>query len=163
MAHLPSREGSNSLPTLLTFPSGKEAVPPRLLLTFPLGKEAIPPRPLLSFLPAKVAVPPRLLLTFLPRKEAIPPRPLLSFLPVKETVFPRPLTPPRQGKSVILLGQPGRAAGTLPGTGHPSLPRRIAPSPGKTTSLLPLPVGPPKALPMKNLTISGSLTFPANP
>ena len=61
------------------------------------------------------------------------PRPLLSFLPAKEAVFPRPLALPRQVNLAIQLGQSGRAIGIPPGTGHPSLPRRIAPSPRKTT------------------------------
>ena len=50
----------------------------------------------------------------------------------------------------------------LPGIVHPRLPRRIALSPGKTTPPLPPPVGFPKGLLLKNLTLSGSLTFPAN-
>ena len=64
----------------------------------------------------------------------MPPRPLLSFLPVKEAVFPRLLTLPRQVKLTIQLGQSGKAIGAPPGTGHPSLPRRLALPPRKTTT-----------------------------
>ena len=70
-------------------------------------------------------------------------------------------------RQAIKLGQAGRALGILPGMGLPSLPRRIAQSPrqmvlppGKATP--PLPVGFPKGLLMKNLTLSRSLTYPAN-
>ena len=71
------------------------------------------------------------------------PRPLLSFLPAKEAVFPRPLALPRQVILAIQLGQSGRAIGVPPGTGHPSLPRRIPPSPGKATPP-PAPSRPPQ-------------------
>ena len=108
---------------LLTFPQ-KEAVPPRQLLSFPQVKEAVLPRQLLSSLLGKVA---------------IPPRPLLSFLPAKEAVISRSLTPPRQVNLIILLGQSGRAAGIPPGTGPPSLPRRTAASPRKTSPPLVAP------------------------
>ena len=119
-------------------------------------KEAVLPRPLLTFLPGKEAVSPRQLLTFLPRKEAILPRLLLTFPLGKVTVLPR------QVNQAIKLGQSGKALGSLSGKGHPKLPRRIALSPGKTTSPLPPPVGFPKGLLMKKLTLSGSLTFPTN-
>ena len=71
---------------------------------------------------------------------------------MKEAVFPRSLfnlplgkviALPRQVSLAIQLGQSGRVAGVPPGTGHPSLPRRIAPSPRKTTSLPP-PSRPPQ-------------------
>ena len=103
---------------MLTFLPVKEAILPQQLLTFPWVKAAAPPRPLF---------------TFLPGKEAMLPRPLLSFLPMKEALLPRSLALPRQVNLAIQLGQSGRAIGILPGTGHPSLPRRIAPSPRKTT------------------------------
>ena len=113
------------------------------LLTFLPAKEVILPHQLLTFPRGKAAVLPRLLLTILLGKEAMLPRPLLSFPPVKEAVFPRPLALPRQVSLAIQLGQSGRAIGVPPGTGHPSLPRRIAPSPGKTTPPPP-PSRPPK-------------------
>ena len=102
------------------------------------------------------------ILTFLLGKEAILPRPLLSFLPVKEAAFHRPIALPMQVSLAIQLRHLGGAIGIPPGTGHPSLPRRIAPSPRKTTPLPP-PLVHPKVLLMKNLTLSGSLTFPTNP
>ena len=150
---------------LLTFLPRKEVIQPQQavsqafsltllwqLLTFLLGKEAIIPRQLLTFPWVKEAVLPRQWLTFLLGKEAIPPRPLLSFPPVKEAVFPRPLLNlptgkvialPRQVSLAIQLGQSGKVVGVSPGTGHPSLPRRISLPPGKTTSLPP-PSRPPQ-------------------
>ena len=62
--------------------------------------------------------------------------------PVKEAAFPRPLALPRQVSLAIQLGHLGRAIGIPPGTGHPSLPRIIAPSPRKTTP--PPPSRPPQ-------------------
>ena len=175
---------------LLTFLLGEEAVSPRQLLIFLLGKAAILPWQLLTFLPGKEAahprqavrqelsfpigkeaVLPRQLLTFLLGKEAIIHQQLLTLLPEKVTVPPRqPLIFP-QGKEVetpsqvnqaIKVGQAGGALGILPGIGHPRLPRRIVLSPMKTTPPLPSPVGFPKGLLMKNLTLSESLTYPTN-
>ena len=127
----------------------------------PKGKGEI--RQLFTFLPGKEAILPQQLLTFLPVKVAVPPRPLLTFLPGKEAVIPR------QIRQAIKLGQADQAPGILPGIGHPKLPRGIvlpprqtALTPGKTSPLLPSPTGFPKGLLMKNLTLSGSLTYPAN-
>ena len=69
---------------------------------------------------------------------------------------------PRQVNQAIKLDQSVKALGGLPGIGHPRLPRRIVLSPKKTTSPLPPLVGFPNGLLMKNLTLSGSLTFPTN-
>ena len=113
------------------------------MLTFLLAKEAILPQQLVTFPQVKAAALPRPVLTFLLGKEAMLPRPLLSFLPAKEAVFPRPLALPRQVILAIQLSQSGRAIGIPPGTGHPSLPRRIAPSPRKTTPP-PTPSRPPQ-------------------
>ena len=154
---------------MITFPQGKaEICHPRPLLTFLPGKRAVPPRQLLTFLPGKEAILPWQLLTFLLGKEALLPQQLLTFLPGKVTVIP-PRLPPRQVKQAIKLGQAGRASGILPGIGHPMLPRRIvlpprqtALTPRKTSPLLSPPIGFPKGLLMKNLTLSGSLTYPAN-
>ena len=60
-------------------------------------------------------------------------------------------------------GQAGKAIGTPPGTSLHSLPRRPVQPPGKATLPPHPPVGPTKVLQMKNLTLSGSLTFPTNP
>ena len=167
-ALLPLREGSISSQQLLTFPSEKEAVFPLQLLTLLPGKEAILPRQLLNFLLGKQAVPPRLLLTFPLGKQAVLPRQLLTFLLGKVTVLSSqpPFFP--LGREVaflrqaIKLGQAGKASGILPGIGHPRLPRgtalpprQTALTPGKATPTLPSPVGFPKGLLMKNLTLSG--------
>ena len=160
-ALLPPSDGS-SIPQAISSSQAKSqasGIPLSLLqqlLTFLPAKEAILTQQLLTFLWVKATVLPRLLLTFLLGKETMPPRSLLSFLPVKEAAFPRPLALPRQGSLVIQLGQSGRAVGIPPGTGHPSLPMRIASSPP------PPPVGCPKVLLMKNPTLSWSLTFPTN-
>ena len=160
---------------LLTFLLGKEAILPQQLLTFPLGKEGILCQQLLNFLPGKQAVPFRLLLTFPLGKQAVLPRQLLTFLLGKVTVLPSqpPFLPPGREvvflRQAIKLGQADRALGILPGIGHPRLPRGTALpprqtvlTPGKATPTLPSPVGFPKGLLMKNLTLSGSLTYPAN-
>ena len=159
----------------LSFLLGKEAFLPRQLLTFLLGKEAVSLQQLFTFLPGKQAVPPRLLLTLPLGKQAVLPRQLLTFLLGKVTVLPSqpPFLP--LGREVvslrqaIRLGQEGRALGVLPGIGHPRLPRGTALPPSQTvltswkaTPTLSSPVGFPKGLLMKNLTLSGSLTYPAN-
>ena len=173
---LPPREGSSICQAIAHLSSGKEAILPWQLLTILLGKEAILHWQLLTFLPGKEADPPRLLLIFPPDKQAVLPRQLLTSALGKVTVLPsQPPFLPRGREVVILrqanmLGQVGRASGILPGIGHPRLPRRIAVpprqtalTPRKATHPLPSPVGFPKGLLMKNLTLSGSLTYPANP
>ena len=160
----------------LSFLPVKEAVLPTPLLTFHLGKEALSPRQLFTFLQRKEAILHWHLLTFLPRKEAalcwqplcqqlhafllrkeaVPPRLLLTFPLGKVTVLPR------QVNQAIKLGQSGKALGILPDIEHPRLPRRLVLSPRKTTPPLPPPIGFPKGLLMKNLTLSGSFTFPTN-
>ena len=141
---------------LLTFLLGKRAVPLWSLLTFPLGKAAFLPRQLLSFLPGKQAVPPRQLLIFLQVKEAILPRPPLLF-------------PLGKGMVIFQVGQ----TGNQPRSGRQSYRHRVPQAfhsnstasqagtgEGNTTptSLK----GSPKGLLMKNLTLSGSLTYPTN-
>ena len=163
---------------LPTFLRGKEAIylrqAGRQVPSFPIGKETVLPRPLLTFLLGKEAVSPSQLHSFLQGKEVILCQQLLTFLLGKVTVLPRqplilPWVIPKQVKQAIKLGQAGRASGILPGIGHSRLPRRIALPPrqtvlppGKTTPPLPSPVGFPKGLLMKNLTLSGSLTYQAN-
>ena len=132
------------------------------LLTFLLGKEAILFWELLTFPQVKVTAPLRQLFSFPQGKEAIPPRLLPSFHTAKEAAYLRPLAPPRQVKLVTLLGHLGKVKGGPLGTGQPSLPSSLIPPPRKTTPPPP-PVGHPKVLLMKNLTLSGSLTFPTNP
>ena len=163
---------------LLTFLPGKEAILPWQLLTFLLGKEAILCQQLLTFLPGKEAVPPRLLFIFPLGKQAVLPRQLPIFPLGKVTVLPSqpPILPwgkevaiLKQVKQAIKLGQAYRVLGILLGIGHPRLPRRtVLPprqtvlTPEKATPPLPSPIAFPKGLLMKNLTLSGSLTYPAN-
>ena len=142
---------------LLTFLPRKEAILSQQLLSFLPAKEAVSPQQLLTFLPRKEATLSQQLLTFLPGKEAIhlqqavPPRQLLSFLPVKAAILPllslplgKETVPPKQVNLIIRIGQEGKASGVLTGTGQPRLPRRPAPSPGKTTPILPHLLGPPR-------------------
>ena len=76
--------------------------------------------------------------------------------PGKEAVHPN------QVLLITKTGQAGKTIGSLIVTGSPRLPRRIAPSPRKTIILPPHRSPPPKILFRKNLTLSGSLTSPAN-
>ena len=74
--------------------------------------------------------------------------------------------PPQVRQAVKVLGQGGKFPGAQLGKGLPRrtalLPRQTVLVPRKTISLLtPLP-GSPKGLPWKTLTLSGSLTYPAN-
>ena len=93
-------------------------------------------------------------------------------------LIPRKLVPPLTtlllGKAlprqVILpqLRQAGRQLSAQQGAGSPRPPkgialllRQVALAPGKAPTPFP-PIGFPKGLPQKNLTLSGSLTYPAN-
>ena len=170
---------------LLTFLPGKEAILPRQLFTLPQKVTALPITrhqavfllwQLLTFLPGKEAILswelytfpqkmsalPRPLFSFPQGKKTIPPRLLLSLYTGRETAPLNPLGHPRQGKVITPLGQAGRVIGTPPGTSLHSLPRRPEQPPGKATLHPHPPVGPTKVLQMKNLTLSGSLTFPTN-
>ena len=69
----------------------------------------------------------------------------------------------RAGQGNNPPGQAGKVIGAPPGTSLHSPPRRPVQPPGKATLPPHPPVGPTKVLPMKNLTLSGSLTFPTNP
>ena len=157
IAHLPPGEGSNS-PLAI---AGSTLLPSTLpqLLTFLLVKEAIHPPCSQSstLLPSREGSSSSQAIAHLPLGEGSSISQATAHLPLgKVTVLPR------QVNQAIKLGQSGKALGSLPGIGHPRLPRRIALSPRKTTSPLPPPVGFPKGLLMKNLTLSGSLTFPTN-
>ena len=59
-------------------------------------------------------------------------------------------------------GQAGKALGIPPGINPLNLPLRPAQPPGKVPPPPHTPAGPAKVLLMKNLTLSGSLTFPTN-
>ena len=69
---------------------------------------------------------------------------------------------PQAGHSNNPPGQAGKALGTPPGNNLLNLPQRPAQPPGKVTLPPHPPAGPTKILTMKNLTLSGSLTFPTN-
>ena len=138
-AHLPTGEGSNSLLATAHLPPREGSCSSQATAYLSSGEAGSSSRQLLTFPLGKVTV--------------LPSQPLIL----------------RQGKQAIKLGQTGRALGILPGIGHPRLPRRIALpprqtalTPRKATPPLPSPVGFPKGLLMKNLTLSGSLTYPAN-
>ena len=132
----------------------------------------VPPRPLLTFLMGKQAVPPGQLLTFLPRKEAVLPRQLLTFLLGKEAVLPRQILflPWGEGRGNSQAGQVGkRVRSGRQGFRHSTRHRASQASQENSTAsqadstnsqegtpLLPSPIGFPKGLLMKNLTLSGS-------
>ena len=75
--------------------------------------------------------------------------------PLRPLLTPTPLGLPRQVKLVTQLGLPGIAIGAPPTLGQLRLPRRSTLPPMKATPPSP-PVGFPKVLPRKNLTVSGS-------
>ena len=137
IAHLPPSEGSNSPPAIAHLPPGEGSN------SYPAGSALLPSGEGSSSSPGHCSP------SSWGRKQ-YPPPPL-----GKVSVLPR------QVNQAIKLGQSGKALGSLPGIGHPRLPRRKAVSPRKTTQPLSL-VGSPKGLLMKNLTLSGSLTFPTN-
>ena len=151
---LPPREANTSQATAL--PSGGASTSPASVLpsqasttlppalALPPGEASAPPAPTL---------PPNTREGITPSQANTPLRPLLTLTP---------LGPPRQVKLAIQLGLPGKAIGTPPTIGQLRLPRRSTPPPRKETHPSP-PVGLPKVLPRKNLTLSGSLTFPTNP
>ena len=75
---------------------------------------------------------------------------------------PQPSSSPQSGQGNNPPGQVGKVLGTPPGNNPHYLPRRPAQPPGKVTLPPHPPAVPTKVLPMKNLTLSGSLTFPTN-
>ena len=75
---------------------------------------------------------------------------------------PQPSSSPQSGQGNNPPGQVGKALGTPPGNNPHYLPRRPVQPPGKVTLPPHPPAVPTKVLPMKNLTLSGSLTFPTN-
>ena len=172
-------ESNISTRQLLTFLLGKEAILPWQLLTFLLGKEAILHRQLLTFLLGKEAVPPRLLLIFPLGKQAVLPRQLLTFPQEEGNSSPQSTTYPSlgEGSGKSQAGQTSNQARSgrqgfrhstryrTPQTSQENSalpPRQAVLTPARVTPPLPPPVGFPKCLLMKNLTLSGSLTYPAN-
>ena len=76
-----------------------------------------------------------------------------------------PLTPltPKQVKLIIQQIVLGKVAGNPQGKAPPRPPRRCILPPGKAITPLPPLLGIPRVLLKKNLTLSGSLSFPTNP
>ena len=127
IAHLPPREGSNSLPGAVHLPSEDDSSSQQTGST-PAREENN-------------------------SSQATSP-------PI--TNNPQSSRAPQAGHSNNPPGQAGKALGTPPGNNLLNLPRRPAQPPGKVTLPPHPPAGPTKVLPMKNLTLSGSLTFPTN-
>ena len=189
-ALLPLREGSISPRQLLTFLLGKEAVSPQQLLTFLLGKEAILPQQLLTFQLGKEAILHWQLLNFLPG-EASSSSQATAHLPSGEAGSSSQATaylPPGESNSSsqsTTLPSPGEGSGISQagnqarsgrqGFRHSTRHRAPQASHGNSTasqadSTNPwegnpnptMPTGFPKGLLMKNLTLSGSLTYPTS-
>ena len=127
-------------------------------------------RQLLTFLPGKEAIISREMHTF-PRKLVPLPLNLFPLPQGKKTILPKPIllqlliTPlghPKQGIATTSPGQVGNALGTPPGINPLNLPLRPVQPPGKVPPPPHPPAAPAKVLPRKNLTLSGSLTFPTN-
>ena len=121
-----------------------------------LGKTALFPRQAQP-LPGKTLVFPR----SVQRLPPFSPSPLLSCLHRKTGEPLTSLTP----NQVNLTIQPtilGKVAGIPQGKAPPRPPKRFKLPPGKATTPPTPPLGIPRVLPRKNLTLSGSLTFPTN-
>ena len=127
-------------------------------------------RQLLTFLPGKEAIISWEMHTF-PRKLVPLPLNLIPLPQGKKTILPKPIllqlliTPlghPKQGIATTPPGQVGKALGTPPGINPLNLPLRPAQPPGKVPPPPHPPAAPAKVLLRKNLTLSGSLTFPTN-
>ena len=142
IAHLPPSEGSNAPPAIAHLPPGEGS------------NSSLACSQSSALLPSREGSSSSQAIAHLPLGEGSSISQATAHLPPGEGN-----SSPRQVNQAIKLG---KALGSLPGIGHPRLPRKIALSPRKTTSPLPPPVGSPKGLLMKNLTLSGSLTFPTN-
>ena len=141
IAHLPSQEGSNSQ-AIAHLPSQEGSNSPLATALLPPGKGS-------SGTPAIAHLPPRegsnspiagsssQAIAHLSPSEGSNSTPAL--LPSREGG-----SPPKQVNLTIKIGQAGKASGVLIGTRQPRLPRRTALSPGKTTPLLLLLLGPPR-------------------
>ena len=143
-------------PTLPPFPSslpllGKMPVFPRLVPPLPPFPPSLP-------LPGKMPV-------FLRPVHPLPPFPpslQLSCLHRKTGDLLTSLTP-KQVNLTIQQTILGKVSGIPKGKAPPRPPRRFIPPPGKAITPPPPPLGIPRVLLRKNLTLSGSLTFPTNP
>ena len=171
IAHLPPREGYNS-PLATVHPSLEGNSSPNNQASGGLPTLAIahlPPREGSNSLPGAVHLPledvsSSQAIVFLPSGEESNSSQATS-LPLhrERNSSPQSSRSSWAGQGNNPPGQAGKVIGTPPGTSLHSLPRRPAQPPRKAT-LPPHPlVGPTKVLQMKNLTLSGSLTFPTNP
>ena len=144
---------------------GKTALFPRLVLPLP-GKTPVFPRSV----PPLPPFPPTLPLlgkmpVFLRPVHPLPPFPpslRLSCLHRKTGDLLTSLTP-KQVNLTIQQTILGKVAGNPQGKGPPRPPRRFILPPGKAITPPPPSLGIPRVLLRKNLTLSGSLTFPTNP
>ena len=137
IAHLPPREGSNSLPATAHLPS-EESSSSQATALLPSG-EGSNSLLAIAHLPSGEGSSSSQATVLLPSREDSNSSQATVLLPTsKGCSNPQVTNSPRQVNLTMLLGQSGRAAGVPPGTGPPSHPRRTAPSPGKTTPLLPL-------------------------
>ena len=163
---LPPREGINTPPARPLPPSQEEEGPNLLQTSSAPSSQAIAQLPsqeesnsqAIVLLPSQegsnsplASGPPR---QFCPREVS---NPTTALPPTREGGIP----PPKQVNLIIKIGPAVKALGTLIGTGLPKLPRRTTMSPRKITPPLP-PTRPPRDLPLRILTLSGSLTSPAN-
>ena len=127
IAHLPPREGSNSLPGAVHLPSEAGGSHPQPSSTTAREENNS----------SQATSPPA-------------------------TNNPQSSRASQAGHSNNPPGQADKALGTPPGINPFNLHLRPVQPPGKVPPLPHPPAGPAKVLPMKNLTLSGSLTFPTN-
>ena len=143
--HLPPREGSNSPLATAHLPTREGSNSPQTTAQFPTGEVSSS------------------------SQATVHPPPGEGNSSYQSTTLPSPGegsgnsqagNQARSGKQVFRHSTRHRAPRLPRGTALP--PRQTALTPGKATPPLPSPVGFPKGLLMKNLTLSGSLTYPAN-
>ena len=161
IAHNSSQEGSNSLPATALLPPGEGS-------SF---------TPAIAHLPSQEGSNSLLATAHLPPREGSnspvtngPSQAIAILAPGEGSNSTTALPPSREGDNppklvnlIIKIGQSGKASGVLTGTGQPRLPRRTATVSWEDNTTTTPPTKPPKDLPMKILTLSGSLTSPANP
>ena len=156
MAHLPPGEGSNSPPATV-HPSSEGNSSPTIQAPGSLPSPAtahLPPGEGSSSLPGAL---------HLPSEDVSSSQATSLHMHREGNSSPQPPSTTWAGQGHNPPGQAGKVIGTPPGTGLHSLPRRpIQPRRRATPPPYP-PVGPTKALQMKNPILSGSLTLPTNP
>ena len=142
IAHLPSGEGSNSLPAAAHLPLGEGSSSSQAIAHLP-SREGDNSSQATALLPSSEGSSSSQAIAHLPSGVGSNSSQATALLPSSEgNSIPQATNSPQAGQ----ISNPTRSVRQghrhPPGTGHPSLPRRIAPSPGKTTPLLPLPVAP---------------------